>query len=414
VLADDEPMEKLVQYAFCQNTFYMNSEDAPKNDDGTAKYSTRVSAAEEETDPKADAVVGWLVDGEDPVDPYEPVTDASMYMEKYSFGDPLFKAYDYLDDGARAGMYDSVSLLLVSKEICDEGVDDEPFVLTFELHCDKEIEDEGFEWYGPIWPGKRVFLENKCARHFEYYGPLGCETTTIAGIQKLFGLVNVFVLIAGIVLTFYGGKIVDEAIAFVVFFLVAGVTIAIGNSSSDFFSGDMTPVYTWVGAGIAIGLVCGILFWCFSERYGAAVIGVMGGCILTTLLLGMLPLPTWLNVIALVIVSGGLGYLGYKYDDKIKAVGTAGCGSFMVVYGVASLLKIMPSLSSAAKGFKPVYLVPLVLWVLLFWIGWQVQRRCLGDAPSVKSSASLFGEEDDFKEAEDKPEEGENQQETQE
>jgi hypothetical protein len=63
------------------------------------------------------------------------VEDASAYGVQYTFGDPLFKAYDLQEEGDRAGLYDSVSLLLVSKEVCEAGTDNEPFTMTFELHC---------------------------------------------------------------------------------------------------------------------------------------------------------------------------------------------------------------------------------------------------------------------------------------
>jgi hypothetical protein len=156
-----------------------------------------------------------------------------------------------------------------------------------------------------------------------------------------------------------------------VFFLVAGVVLAIGNSSTDFFSGEMKPILIWAGAALVVGLLAACVFWRFSEKFGASLLGVMGGVILTTFILGLVATPNWLNIVLLIIVCCVTGYYGYKYDDKIKAIGTAGCGAFMIVYGIASFFDAFPSLSGGVEQeFKWYYIVDLVGWLLLFWAGW--------------------------------------------
>jgi hypothetical protein len=154
----------MLQYGFCQDVYYMNAPGTPKEtvvDEETEepievrKYADRLAAPD---GPKtADAALGWF--NEETGTDYEAAAD---YTKKYTFGDPLFKPYDLENLGGRDGYYDSVSLMLVSKEKCAEGTDDEPFTITFELHCGEDLtDDEGesmpFEWYGPLWPGKRAF-----------------------------------------------------------------------------------------------------------------------------------------------------------------------------------------------------------------------------------------------------------------
>ena len=50
----------------------------------------------------------------------------------------------------------------------------------------------------------------------------------------------------------------------------------------------------------------------------------------------------------------------------------------MIVYGIASFFDAFPSLSGGIEQeFKWYYIVDLLGWVLLFWAGWQVQKKTL-------------------------------------
>ena len=158
------------------------------------------------------------------------------------------------------------------------------------------------------------------------------------------------------------------------FFVVGGVVLAIGNSMTDYFAGDMKPILIWGGAALVVGLIVAVVYYYASEKYLSAVIGVMGGVVLTTFVLGMFGAPVWLNAIVMIIVCSITGYLGVKYDDDIKRIGTSGLGAFMIVYGIASFFDAMPSLSAGTdQQFKMVYVIDLVVWLLLFGIGYKVQ-----------------------------------------
>jgi hypothetical protein len=153
-LPDDEPREKLLQYGFCQGGYYV------KNPVSDAAYDTRLDTTDE-TITMPDAAMGYKKDDADYIRSNAEVTDASGYEIHYTFGDPLFKPYDLQESGDRAGFYDSVSLLLVSKEPCEVGTDLEPFIYSFELHCVQSSNGTAsqFRWWGPAWPGKTAYLE---------------------------------------------------------------------------------------------------------------------------------------------------------------------------------------------------------------------------------------------------------------
>jgi len=184
-------------------------------------------------------------------------------------------------------------------------------------------------------------------------------------------------LIAGLVLCFYGAAVIDYAVTFVVFFLVTGVVLGIGNSTTDFMQEDKQPLITWTIAAIVVGLIGAVVFFKFFAKFGAGVLGVMGGAAVTSLVLGQFPTSTVVNIIILVIVCVAVGYLGVKYDDQIKAIGTAGCGAFMIVYGIASFFDAMPSLTGGDYEFHWSYIVVLVGWLIMFLAGFQVQKRYL-------------------------------------
>lgn len=292
----------------------------------------------------------------------------------------MFKPYDLELAGGRDGVYDSVSLMLVSKELCADGENNEPFTITFELHCDKDVDAETpFEWFGPLWAGKRNF--DACSRHFEYDGPLGCEVTTLP-VKPILGVIGAISLIAGLILCFYGAAIIDYAVTFIVFFLVTGVVLGIGNSMADFMQEDKTPLMAWTCGAVVVGLVGAFVFFKCFAKYGAGVLGVMGGAIVTMLVLAQFPTPTAVNIIVLIIVCGGVGYLGVKYDNKIKALGTAGCGAFMVVYGIASFFDAMPSLTGGNYEFHWAYVGILVGWLAFFFVGFHVQKKYLREKHS--------------------------------
>jgi hypothetical protein len=200
---------------------------------------------------------------------------------------------------------------------------------------------------------------------------------TVLPVKPVLGVIGAISLIAGLILCFYGAAIIDYAVTFIVFFLVAGVVLGIGNSMTDFMQDDKTPLITWTISAAVIGLIGGLVFYKFFAKFGAGVLGVMGGAAVTMLVLAQFPTPTVVNIIILVIVCGAVGYLGVKYDDKIKALGTAGCGAFMVVYGIASFFDAMPSLTGGEYEFHWSYIVVLVGWLVFFLVGFQVQKRYL-------------------------------------
>lgn len=196
-------------------------------------------------------------------------------------------------------------------------------------------------------------------------------------IKPILSVMGAVSLIAGLVLCFYGAAVIDYAVTFVVFFLVTGVVLGIGNSTTDFMQEDKQPLITWTIAAIVVGLIGAVVFFKFFAKFGAGVLGVMGGAAVTSLVLGQFPTSTVVNIIILVIVCVAVGYLGVKYDDQIKAIGTAGCGAFMIVYGIASFFDAMPSLTGGDYEFHWSYIVVLVGWLIMFLAGFQVQKRYL-------------------------------------
>lgn len=165
---------------------------------------------------------------------------------------------------------------------------------------------------------------------------------------------------------------IDEAMSIIIFFIVGGVILAVGNSMADYFGGDMKPIIIWGCGALLAGVLAAIVFRYYSEQYLVAVIGALGGVVLTTFVMGMFGAPAWLNLIVMIIVCAITGYYGTKYDDGIKRVGTSGLGAFMIVYGIASFFDAMPSLS-AGGAFKAVYLVVVVVWLALWYGGYRFQ-----------------------------------------
>jgi len=292
----------------------------------------------------------------------------------------MFAPYDKED-----GLYKSFSLSLRSKEKCISDPTKQ-FEISFELHCEPNaIEDETF-WDGPIWGGS--YYHEDCARHFEHVGPLGCQTATIKGVKTLEKYTGAILLVAGLVLCFYGAAVLPWAIAFMVFFLVASFVMGIGNAMADYYSGDMTPIIGFAVVGCIAG---GVAAWLFSKIYkewAASLIACFGGFIVTIMVISMFNLPNIANLIALIVICGLCVYFGKMYDNQIKAYGTAGVGAFLIVYGIASFADKAPSLSQNSE-FDSAQLMMLGGWVGLWALGAFVQHKYLSDKYGDVFSADI-------------------------
>lgn len=272
-----------------------------------------------------------------------------------------------------------------------------PFEISFEMHCMPnapaqlvELSDASLQslkpvypedtkdtfWDGPMWGG--VYQHDDCSRRFEHAGPLGCETATIKGVKTLEKYIGAIMLVAGLVLCFYGAAVLPWAIAFMVFFLVAAFVMGIGNALTDYYSGDMTPIVGFAVTGCIAG---GVAAWFFSKIYkewAAALIACFGGFIVTIMVISMFNLPNIANLIALIVVCGLCVYFGKVYDNQIKAYGTAGVGAFLVVYACATFAGKAPSLSQNSE-FDSAQLLMIGGWIGLWALGAFVQHKYLSD-----------------------------------
>jgi hypothetical protein len=300
-------------------------------------------------------------------------TDLSSYSAYYTFGNPKFSAFH---PNAETGLYESFSLMFESKQACATNAD-QKFQMVFELTCGPENNrTQGVDFDGPLWGGFGAFQEFECQRYFEYYGPMGCETTTIAGLKTFEKFVGVIALVGGLVLCFYGAAILPIALGFLVFFMITGVVMGVGNALTDYYSGNMAPIISFAVGGCVCGAIGAFCFSKIYKEWGSALLALFGGVIVSSLLLQMVNLPVYANIIIMVIFCAVAVFLGRKFDNHVKAYGTAGVGAFLTVYGIASFFDMAPSLTTATE-FDPAQLGIIAGWIVLFIAGAIVQKKYL-------------------------------------
>lgn len=382
-LSEGQEVYKAFQYGICQDVFYLFEDKADKPE--RANRVTGGTLADGSQAPtKADAVLG-VANEENMVemaDVMSNTTDLSSYTSYYTFGNPKFQTYNQDAEG----MYQSFSLKFDSKQACATDPT-KKFSMIFDLTCDPD-QLEGFEWYGPIYGGAQAFADYECERYFEYSGPQGCETATIKGVKTFEKFIGVIALVAGLVLCFYGAAILPIALGFLVFFLVTGFVMGLGNVLTDYYSGSMTPILSFA----AVGAICGaVASYCFTKIYkewGSALLALFGGLIVSMLLLMLVNLSATVQIILAVIICSIFVFIGKKYDNYIKAYGTAGVGAFLTVYGIASFFDMAPSLSQAQE-FEPGQIGIIVGWIVLFIAGAVVQKKYLAHKAGDVFSADV-------------------------
>lgn len=164
--------------------------------------------------------------------------------------------------------------------------------------------------------------------------------------------------------------------------------MGIGNAATDYYSGSMTPIITFAVIGAIGGGIASFLFNKIYKEWGSALLALFGGIIVATMILQMFNSAVWVNILFTVIFCAIAVYFGRKYDNHVKAYGTAGVGAFLTVYGIASFFDKAPSLTTATE-FDPAQIGIIVGWIVLFIAGAIVQKKYLSQKYGDVFSADI-------------------------
>jgi len=319
---------------------------------------------------KADAAFGKGGDGE----------DISTYTAKYTFGDPKFQAFNLNEAGDG---YTTFSLVFDSKQMCQSDTT-RPFQISFINVCDDDtalpLNSEDKVAYDYISHG--YYHAGACNEEFIYQGKYACSIGNWKPIMNAITSVQGAIeIVGGAVLCFHGVLVLTKALTFLCFFTVAGFCMLAGEAFFDFYSDNHTPLICTGVIAVIAGAIAAYFFYKVVDNYGTALLGFVGGVTASFLLLSKVNSNSVKLVIA--IIAGIVGFfVGKRYDQKVKAYGTAFVGSFLLVHGISQYVGGFPPLMTPPEEFRDVdkdtaaaYIGYLVGFVVLFIAGACVQKR---------------------------------------
>lgn len=144
-------------------------------------------------------------------------------------------------------------------------------------------------------------------------------------------------IVGGIVLTFFGLKLLKPSICFAGFLTSTAVTMLIFYTVYTTSIDELSTFYYWMAGGAVIGIVLG-MFLAYWVKIGAAILagwgGFMIGLILNEALLYRFEY-IWVFWTANVVCALICAFLTFKLFEVMMMFSTAVLGSYSLIRGVA-------------------------------------------------------------------------------
>jgi hypothetical protein len=182
-----------------------------------------------------------------------------------------------------------------------------------------------------------------------YEGPEGCKffNADISGFTKfLFKFVGIIEIGAGILMAYYGARMI-EYVFMILVFILSFVLVIVFSYSAHLFSLDgknmaLSIVMTIVAC--VVGFLISKHTLKFTEEWASTLISAFCLGIASFMLIfpiKEIPVPAKYTIVILSV--GAAGYIGKKFDKYIRAYGTALIGAFLLVHGISQYVGGFPA-----------------------------------------------------------------------
>ena len=268
------------------------------------------------------------------------MVDPSTGKCLYSFENSEFTGI--VDSDSEANLTKGFDLAFESKEAC-VGDSTKNFTVTFKAYCMKKdvAKSSGklrVTGYDSTLMGKFVLgADGTCHQNIDYYGSEACKLYTIelkAALDFVAKFAGVFFIVGGLVLCFYGAKIILYALFAIVFM---GVTAVVFGGVYNFILPVTTgiPVLVVVFVvSLILGGVAAYFMKKFFDKYGVPILTAAGGIILALELVGLVTTNGIAQIAAMVVGALLGGFLGKKLNKLAKCMTTSLIGAYFTVKGV--------------------------------------------------------------------------------
>jgi len=183
--------------------------------------------------------------------------------------------------------------------------------------------------------------------------------------------VGLLLILCGVFLLVYGGKLFRFALA--VSFFILGFSLAMWLFSSQ-------PAAIRVLISLVVGGVLALVGYLVVKMV-LHFAGALLGAILVLLILSLLPfsMPDFLTLIVILAGSGVVGFFGNRLGDWVIILGTTLAGAYGILIG---LVRVFPATFGVAADYTsatiPLSLQSIVLLLIFVAIGvlaqWEIRR----------------------------------------
>jgi|688.fasta_scaffold697138_1 hypothetical protein len=182
---------------------------------------------------------------------------------------------------------------------------------------------------------------NPCAPVVQIISSYGCDVLSvselwgyIAAYEQYFGA---FFIVAGIILCYMGHWLMGPTMCIVGFLTSIAATCVIFYAVYFTATTDPKEFWYWLGGGVILGVIVGILLMKF-QKVGAAMAagwgGAVGGMILNEAVLYRFGY-SWMFWVSTTVCAAVAGFLATKAYDKVLIVATSVLGSYALIRGVS-------------------------------------------------------------------------------
>ena len=262
---------------------------------------------------------------------------AADYACTRSFGMPT--VVGYLKDKKKSEKYTGYDLEYASQETKKDS--DVPLtIVKLRIRCDAEDDSTEIKW--------RISSTSENNLIFDYTGQSGCPVLDVSMVKKIQDFSGPVCLIIGILLTFIGSKFIILTFCLLIFLaVVLLVVVAAINFHVIQLDGTDDATAYIVGTiifGVILGILVSVFVAKFAKKYAVAVLAAWSGATITMMILSPIKMNNMIKLLIILVVAGASIFVGYKFNRKIKALGTSIIGSGILMFGIGSYAGGFPML----------------------------------------------------------------------
>jgi len=232
----------------------------------------------------------------------------------------------------RTDVLSGIKLTYTGGDLCETT--QVPTKFSLNMYCDDTMELTDFDY-------SLGLQGNICEPYLDTVSKAACSNLDISEIweyiQQYDDYFGVFMLVAGLLLTFMGLKLLKPAICFAGFLTTILVSCFIFYAVYLEKESQLADFWYFLGGGAFAGIFVGLLV-AWAYKVGAAVLagwgGVCGGLVLYEAILFRAEVE-WLFWVTVVVCAIGAAAVTFWFLDEAVIISSVLLGSYSIIRGVA-------------------------------------------------------------------------------